>query len=239
MVILEKTPFPHVVVDNFLNYVDAHELRYCTAKSVLSSFPDPSEHWYKYDNCFETKFATDKFELMNPDQRYVLNYLNSPTMLRWLESYFEIDGLIPDPYYRGGGLHYIKQGGKLDVHADFNLHPKLKLERRLNVLIYLNEDYKSEYGGQLELWDQTMERCEVSIDPIFNRLVAFETNSNSFHGHPSAWMGPYPRRSIATYYYTVPRGPLNVHSTLYQKLPGTKTTPEIEEFRKKRAKGRQ
>lgn len=85
----------------------------------------------------------------------------------------------------GGGLHELRNGGYLNVHADFNRHPKLKLDRRLNVLIYLNKDWISEYGGELQLWDKEMKNCEKKIIPIFNRMVIFSTTDFSYHGNPT------------------------------------------------------
>lgn len=224
---LRTDPFPHVVIDD-----------YCwMAETLLKEYPDPTPQWYCYDNIFETKWAIDNTVFMPNSCIQLLSRLNDAVFLKWLEPIFNIDGLIPDPYLRGGGLHYIKTGGKLDIHADFNIHPKLKLQRRLNVILYLNKDWKPEYGGELQLWNRDLTQSTI-IEPSFNRLVAFETGSYSFHGHPTPWAAPYPRRSIATYYYTVPIPGTTPHSTLYQKLPGTITTPEIEEFRVKRGKGR-
>lgn len=80
----------------------------------------------------------------------------------------------------------------------------MDLERRINVLIYLNKDWKSEYGGQLELWDRGMNAAEEVVDPVFNRCVIFNTDSDSYHGNPSPVAHPagVSRKSIALYYYT-------------------------------------
>ena len=110
--------------------------------------------------------------------------MSSPPVLRFLEALTGIEGLIPDPYFGGAGPHQILPGGFLKVHADFNWHPLLKLDRRLNLLVYLNKDWREEYGGQLELWDRDMARCERQILPVFNRTVVFSTTDFSFHGHP-------------------------------------------------------
>lgn len=222
-------PFPHIVLNDAFPPSDAYDL--------MKFFPEPDEDWYKYENCFETKFATDKASKIPNLHKGVISGLNSSYHLTTLENVFSIDGLIPDPHLRGGGLHCIKNGGKLDIHADFNIHPKLKLQRRLNVILYLNKDWKPEYGGELQLWDRDLTRPTI-IEPIFNRLVAFEISDTSFHGHPTPWNAPYPRRSIATYYYTVPKVGVQPHSTLYQKLPGAVTSDEVEEFRVKRGNGR-
>ena len=93
-------------------------------------------------------------------------------------------GLIPDPYFGGGGLHQIESGGFLKIHTDFNVHPKLKLDRRVNMLVYLNHDWRDEWGGHLELWNAAMTERRQKIAPLFNRTVVFSTTDSSFHGHP-------------------------------------------------------
>ena len=95
----------------------------------------------------------------------------------------------------------------------------MDLERRINVLIYLNKDWKPEYGGQLELWNQDMSEKVVAINPIFNRCVIFNTDTYSYHGNPEPVNHPLetPRQVIALYYYTSTWVPhKREHSTLFQ-----------------------
>ena len=123
-----------------------------------------------------------------------------------------------------------KKGGFLKVHSDFNLHPQLNLNRRLNLLLYLNKDWKEEWGGHLELWDKDMKSCKVKISPNFNKLVIFNTTDYSFHGHPNPLACPedVTRKSLALYYYTNgrPSNEINpalgesAQTTLYQKREG-------------------
>jgi hypothetical protein len=142
-----------------------------------------------------------------------------------------IDGLISDPHFEGGGLHETKRGGHLGVHADFNVHGHLKVERRINLLIYLNENWEQEYGGQLELWDTQMKECVVRVEPVFGRAVLFNTNLDSFHGHPDPLNCPdgRSRRSIATYYYTAVEtglGQLPRRTTTFRQRPGSVDKPD-------------
>jgi hypothetical protein len=113
-------------------------------------------------------------------------------------------GLVSDPFLEGGGLHQIARGGRLAVHADFSVHPRLGLDRRLNLLLYLNRDWDEDWGGELELWSGDMSRCAKKVAPAFNRLVVFKTTDRSFHGHPDPLDCPagVARRSIALYYYS-------------------------------------
>jgi hypothetical protein len=147
---------------------------------------------------------------------------NSSAFVDFLQTMTGIEeALIPDPHYRGGGLHQIDPGGYLEVHADFNRHPAFGLDRRVNVLLYLNRDWQLEWGGQLELWDRTMSRAERRIEPVFNRTVVFSITDTAFHGHPEPLRSPpgFPRRSLAFYYYSNGRPAAErseEHSTLFQ-----------------------
>jgi Rps23 Pro-64 3,4-dihydroxylase Tpa1-like proline 4-hydroxylase len=217
-------PFPHIVLDDFLP-VEA-------ADAALRDFPEPQQlSWQKFNNPNERKLAFAAVEELPQADRDVLYFLNSRPMIQFLETLTGIEGIIPDPYFEGGGLHQIVPGGKLGVHADFNRHKKLQLDRRINVLIYLNKDWKEEYGGHFELWDETMSQAEVKILPLFNRCAIFSTTSWSYHGHPTPLSCPpdRTRKSIATYYYTNGR-PENErtfsHSTLFKPLSETAPPPD-------------
>lgn len=220
-------PFPHIYFDDFLP-VEA-------AEAALTDFPEPKRlTWIEFDQPTQRKLAFDSVERLPPSIRNVLYFLNSRPFLNFLEILTGIEGLIPDPYYAGGGLHQIKPGGHLEVHADFNYHPKLKLDRRLNVLVYMNKDWKEEYGGHFELWNKEMTAAEQKILPLFNRCAIFSTTSTSYHGHPTPLSCPpdRTRKSLATYYYSIGR-PVeeisDVHSTLFQHRPNTVRHTSLKE----------
>jgi Rps23 Pro-64 3,4-dihydroxylase Tpa1-like proline 4-hydroxylase len=214
----DAQPFPHITFDDFLPLE--------AAEAALRDYPQQKQvSWTKFNNAQEKKLAFDAVEKLPASDRDVLYFLNSRPMLQFLEILTGIKGIIPDPYFEGGGLHQIVPGGKLGVHADFNLHPRLNLDRRINVLIYMNKDWKEEYGGHFELWNRDMTQAEQKILPIFNRCAIFSTTSWSFHGHPTPLSCPADRtrKSIATYYYTNGRPEEEVtdtHSTLFMARPG-------------------
>jgi Rps23 Pro-64 3,4-dihydroxylase Tpa1-like proline 4-hydroxylase len=214
-------PFPHIYFDDFLPAQ--------AAEAALSEFPEPRQvKWSEFDNPQEKKLAFDIVEKLPNSVRDVLYFMNSRPMLEFLEILTGIKGVIPDPYYIGGGLHQIKPGGKLAVHADFNHHARLNLERRINVLIYLNKDWKEQYGGHFELWNKDMTAAEQKILPLFNRCAIFSTTSTSYHGHPNPLSCPpdRTRKSMATYYYSNGRPDEELreaHSTLFVPRPGEET----------------
>jgi hypothetical protein len=134
--------------------------------------------------------------------------------------------LLADEQLVGGGIHITGPGGRLDVHVDFNYIADRKLHRRLNLLLYLNEPWQENWGGQFQLWDKDVKRCEATFAPVFNRCVIFETNEISFHGvNPVSPDASGPRKSFATYYYTkeAPDHWNGVsHSTIFRARPEEK-----------------
>ena len=212
------SPFPHVVIDDFLPEA--------LASRMLAEFPSPdAANWVRLDkSAYSKKLAANQEEQVGPFIFSVLQELNSADFLSFLQRLTGIQGLAPDPYFEGGGLHQILPGGFLKVHADFNLHSVMRLDRRLNLLVYLNRDWRDDYGGHLELWDRTMTRCETRVLPVFNRAVLFNTTDWSFHGHPDPLACPtgMTRKSIALYYYSRGRPEEETspsHSTLWQIRP--------------------
>jgi hypothetical protein len=195
------------------------------ALACAEEFPKDPEQWALYTDQGNTqKLALFEETQMGPISRQLVSQFNGVAMIRFLERLTGIDGLVPDPHLAGGGLHQLEPGGFLKVHADFNRHEKLNLDRRVNVLLYLNEEWRDEWGGYLELWTRDMSRRAHRIAPLAGRVVIFNTTSNSFHGNPEPVASPpdISRRSLAFYYYTngrpeEERAP--VHSTLYQ-TPG-------------------
>jgi len=220
---VKAEPFPHIILDNFL--------KNNKAELLLQQYPAINEHWLEYETSFERKRAIDDIEKMPESHATLLLLMNSGPVLNFLENITGIKGLIPDAHFRGGGLHQITTGGKLDVHIDRQIHPATGLYRRLNLLIYFNKYYKPEFKGELELWDPEMTKCIQKIEPRFNRCVIFTTNGVSAHGHPEAWLGRDTRKSMALYYWTkdYPKDEsLNEVSTKFLKRPQDETTEEIE-----------
>jgi hypothetical protein len=194
-------PFPHMVVDRW--WEEDH------LRAVLDEFPDPAAPgWRRYDGGNERKLEGPP-GLWGPKTRWLFDLIESRIPV--LESAFGITGLTMETV--GGGYHCIQPGGYLNIHTDFNRSPRSNLYRRLNLLVYLNDDWDEPMGGGcLELWDANP---AVTIAPEFNRTVVFETSDHSWHGHPvpaGRW-----RRSVAAYFFTEdpPPGYREDHSTIW------------------------
>jgi 2OG-Fe(II) oxygenase superfamily len=211
---ISAAPFPHLVVDNFFD-PDLIDL-------VLSEFPKPGAiRWQQFDNDREIKLASAAESSFGPITRLFLYHLNSITFLEFLSAVTGIPDLISDPRFDGGGLHQIVRGGKLGIHADFNRHRAYNLDRRLNLLLYLNKDWREDYGGHLQLWDRDMTRCAAKILPVFNRMMVFGTTDFTYHGHPDPLQCPegMTRKSLALYYFSNGRPAEEIsgdHSTIFR-----------------------
>jgi hypothetical protein len=208
-------PYPHIVIDDFLLPG--------VADTAMEEFPplDPRQ-WNNYLHTNERKFSHTDPSTWGRTLQRILAELNSPRFVKFVGDLIGVDGLIADPSLEGGGLHQSTAGGYLNVHADFTVHPhERKWQRRANILLYLNDDWKPEYGGDLELWSADMGHCVEKVEPVANRVLIFTTDSTSFHGHPEPMRCPegMARRSLALYYFSVEKDPV-VRSTEYRARPG-------------------
>lgn len=218
-------PFPYVVLNDF--FVKSE------AEKALKVFPEIKDKgWIHYVHVNENKHGLNKLELI-PDviKNGVLKELNSSRFLELLENITGIKNLLADKTIEGGGIHQSENGGFLNVHADFTVHPHNKnWYRRVNVLVYLNQDWDESYGGNLEFWEKDMSKSVVSIAPLFNRVVIFNTTEDSYHGFPDPISCPenVTRKSIALYYFTEEKsGAFKRKSTNYKARPndGLKAIP--------------
>ena len=193
-------PFNHCVIDNFF------ELK--LAKKLENDFPDfNSNIWHEYNNPIEVKKSCNDWNLFPKDTYKVMSYLNSDEFVSILQKQvFKKNKLYTDIGLNGGGWHIHKKGGKLNTHLDYSIHPKLHLQRKLNLIVYLNSKWKEKWGGSLGFYDNKSSKnpgkLVKSILPIFNRAILFDTTQNSWHGLPEALKYPKNqyRKSIATYY---------------------------------------
>lgn len=215
---LNNAPFPHLIIDNLFDSAlltdvlrDVESLEHPIAKNFYGSVK---------------KFTTPDPQAIGPTARRFLLDLCSSRFCQFLEALTGIEGVIPDPHFEGGGVHEMARGGFLKMHSDFNWNKKLQLDRRLNMLIYLNCDWQDSWGGHLELWDSEMKNQFVRVLPAFNKTVIFSTTDYSFHGLPNPLECPedVKRRSLALYYYSNgrPLGEVQFHhstGTQYRERP--------------------
>jgi hypothetical protein len=222
-------PFPHVVIDNFLD-PDVFE-------TLRGQFPGPdADIWCKFRTGRENlKLQSQDYRALPWGFKLLTSEAAGPGFVRFLQDLTGIDNLIPDPHLHGGGLHQTLPGGHLGMHIDYNYHPDWKLDRRLNAILYFNDDWDDAWGGDLELWDKEVKACIQKISPVPNRLVVFSTSEISWHGHPAPLTTPAgtTRKSVALYYYSNGRPDSEkgeVHNTVFKERPGEQFKPTARDI---------
>ncbi len=215
-------PFPHVVLDDFL----APDL----ARRLVDEFPAYDEQRFRNEWEELGKAWHENVPALGPSFAALDAGLRSQEFLDLLSRISGIPDLLFDPDYFGGGTHENLHGMELDPHIDFNMHPKSRLHRRLNLLLYLNDEWDDAWGGALELhtnpWLHPSENAITTVSPRLNRCVVFETSDHSWHGFrrivlPESERGRS-RRSFAMYLYTRERPKLQMipHDiTIYTDRP--------------------
>ncbi len=212
-----NAPFKHIVIDDFFTE------DFC--QKLLDEFPSFDKKLAINENGeVGMKAVHEHVSDISESYKKLDALVQSKEFIKLIEGITGINDLIYDPYYFGGGTHNNLHGQDLDPHVDFTRHPKLGLHRRMNLIVYLNKEWKKEWGGNIELHKNPRLQPEhdeiISVEPLFNRAVIFETNNISWHGFPRINLPEdkqqLSRKSFALYYYTSKRDePIKPHSTIY------------------------
>jgi len=189
-------PYEHIVIPNFLNEE--------YAEKIAQEFPTNinSGNWYEYNNPIEKKYANDQINIMPRCIKKLFNLLSCKEVIQKIHLLTGIENLEYDPYLHGAGLHIHPTGGKLGLHLDYEKHPHLDKERRLNIILYMSKDWQEEWNGDTELWDKELSKCIAKSPVVFNSAIIFKTNEISWHGLPEEIKCPEGvyRKSVAYYY---------------------------------------
>jgi Rps23 Pro-64 3,4-dihydroxylase Tpa1-like proline 4-hydroxylase len=224
-------PFNYCVIDNFLQ----EDL----ADKLADEFPGYENNlWFDYDNPLENKRTCNHWEKFPPATYSFFSEMLGREPANVLGRLVDADDLIGDIGLHGGGWHIHKRGGKLNIHQDYSIHPKLGLERKVNLILYLSRDWNSQWGGGLELWSHDHEnnkpkQCEQLIACKFNRAVIFRTDQFSWHGLPQPISCPEGvfRKSLALYYLSIPSSGANPRKrALFAPTLEQEGDPSIESF---------
>lgn len=212
---LRAKPSPHLTFDDFLEPKDA--------EALLEEFRMPRDGAIFYRHYNNQTSSYNDLDGMGRLTRSLFSDLRSPECLRFLENLSGIEGLEHDPDLDGAGLHETRRDGYLNMHVDFLSHTtRTTWKRQLNMIIFLNKEWREEYHGYLELWDLAGNRRCAKIAPAFNRCLILRTDEKSFHGYPEPLRCPetVSRKSFSCYYYTDEKRFLRLTPTNYRPLPG-------------------
>jgi Rps23 Pro-64 3,4-dihydroxylase Tpa1-like proline 4-hydroxylase len=224
---ISAEPYEHIIIDNFFN-----EEYLNTLINEFPSINDKEYKWYLYNNPIEKKYALNNFEkLLNYNDLF--KQLQTPEFVNIISQITSIKNLENDPHLHGAGVHYHPNGGKLDMHLDYSVHPITGKERRVNLIIYLNKEWKEEYNGDLQLWDINFEKPVRKYYPEYNRAVLFRTSDISYHGLPTPIKCPdnIGRKSLAIYYVSEPRDNVTKrYKAEYRPLPNQIVNEQLKQL---------
>ena len=194
--IISSEPFPNTIIYNAL----PAEIVKKAEDEFINFSKFNIDQTYRYGR---PKFNCSNFEIMPKTIKEIISFFYSKNFLMLLEKQFNLENVLPDWNLHGAGLHGSSRGRHLTVHSDFIYQRKTKTRRVLNLLLYLNTEWKDEWNGHIELWDKKMKNKVVSLIPLINNMLIFRTDKDSNHGFPDKLMCPdnMIRKSIALYYY--------------------------------------
>ncbi len=226
-------PCKHVIIDNFL--------REDVANQLFENFPQLGSLNVKRKSLNEKKSEDYHFERFHPVFQDVKDVIMGD-LCQFMEKVTGIDDLFVTTDNTGAGVHQGGDGSYVDVHIDYNMSTKFNAWRRVNLLIYLNRDWKDEYGGALELWDKDMTACQKMILPNFNRAVVFYTDKNAPHGYRKMSLPEgVTRKSFYAYYYTQVEEGMEYYDSTFVARPDEsfikRTLTKVKETAKVTIKG--
>jgi len=174
------SPFPHVVIDNFLKNK--------IAKKIEKEFPNfTDKELHEYRNYCEIKKSTNLWNLFQPTTYQLISILNSSEFTNNIKKKLKMKNLYSDPGLNGGGLHIMGKGGKLNPHLDYVIHPKLNIKRKFNLIIFVTSNWKDKNGGEICFFGKNKKNKNMpgemvkKIVPKFNRAILFDTSMYSWH----------------------------------------------------------
>lgn len=232
----DKKPFSYAIVDNFF----PEEL----ANQLATEFPDFHDtKWHEYKNKIEIKKVSNNWNIFPKSTYETFTYLNSAPFLDMVQELTGISTLFPDNGLNGGGWHIHANGGKLNPHLDYSLHPKLPYQRKINIIVYLQPNWQPRWGGHLGLYEHDADtkgpgKLIHEIEPIFNRAVFFDTTQNSWHGLCREVSTPdgICRKSMAVYYLTTPPKDVDQRGkALFAPTDDQKSDQDVLDLIKKRS----
>jgi hypothetical protein len=217
-------PYRHIVIDDFLSTDMAH--------AAARAFPPIDLMQRRHAGLAEARSLERRFDRVDTVFREILRELRSPAFLSWLETVTGIGGLQIGPPGDEAILLQAQSGDHHDIHADENWNARTGLYQRVNLLIYLTEDWNTAWDGALELWNAKMSACEQRVEPLFNRCLLMEVHDRAFHGYSRLQLpAGVTRKTIACWYYATTPAPLqstHPHRVLFRDRPNESLTTRVQ-----------
>lgn len=174
------------------------------AKAVFNRFP-PTEAMMLKRSIKENKRVAAQMDAFDPLLEEIVYAFQDERVVQRISAITGLRSLEPDSHLYAGGISVMSKGAYLRPHLD-NSHDKdRKRYRVLNLLFYVTPDWRAEYGGSLQLWDDGPRGEPRTYPSLFNSLVIMLTNKSSWHSVDEVRREA--RRCCVSNYYFSPEPP--------------------------------
>jgi Rps23 Pro-64 3,4-dihydroxylase Tpa1-like proline 4-hydroxylase len=169
-------------------------------RAIYNAFPRDGDGFFNRDSFREKKRTSADLRAYDKILSDITYAFQDSRVVDLVSKMIGFEQIEPDPQLYAGGLSMMFPGDFLNPHIDNSHDGDRQRYRRLNLLYYVSPDWKIEYGGNFELWNEQKTKPKT-ITALNNRLVVMETNRNSLHSVSTVNVDR-PRCCISNYYFS-------------------------------------
>jgi Rps23 Pro-64 3,4-dihydroxylase Tpa1-like proline 4-hydroxylase len=190
------------------------------AREIYEAFPAEGRMTFK-NSVKERKHVAAQMNDHAPILEEAVYAFQEPDVVSIVAEITGMRALEPDSELYAGGISAMSKGSYLKPHLDNSHDSDQQRYRVLNLLYYVTPDWRPEFGGSLELWDQGPEGRPRPFPALFNRLVVMATNRTSWHS-VSEVLTEARRCCVSNYYFSAvsPDESDYFHATSFRGRPG-------------------
>ncbi len=177
-VFFNASPFPHLMLDNFLDEKFFLNLSETFEKSIDST----------QGKVFNTTVEEKKWISLNSTLpgviKQIVDSLNSDSWVDNIRRLTGINSLVVTPNGNTdlANYHVMEPGGILGPHVDHSHEPIKGIPHVVNVILYLTENWDEGVGGATIFYDKKGKKEVKKVPYRQNRAVIFLHTPYSFHG---------------------------------------------------------
>lgn len=186
-------PFPHLVFERFVGVGFFREL--------AAQFPAPRRSGA---GGYAERVVLRDIRRAGPAYAALDGFLRSPRFLGWVAETAGLPWAARNPQDTCGGLIQDGHAAQLEPHLDVNCTVPA-LRRRATLILYLNERWREDWGGALELFAAKDQPPRRRLLPLPGRAVLLQSGPRAWHGVEPIALPParrsFGRRALIVNFY--------------------------------------
>jgi Rps23 Pro-64 3,4-dihydroxylase Tpa1-like proline 4-hydroxylase len=167
---------------------------------IFKAFPEKETMMLK-KSLRENKYVAAQMNKYSNILEEIVFAFQDAKVLKAIEEITGIREMIPDEHLYAGGISLMAKDNFLNPHLDNSHDKNRQMYRVLNLLYYVTPDWRQEFGGNLELWDNGPKESQRVITAKFNRLAIMATHEKSWHS-VSQVVADRSRCCVSNYYFS-------------------------------------